>query len=705
MTASNFASELLARLRAARSAWLAAVLILLLMGLDTAPQHWLRGQVFDGYQRVLTRARLSWPATVVAIDERSLEAHGQWPWPRSRLAELITRIVEAGPVVVGVDILMAEPDRLSPRRIIETVPGVDPELVRSIAALPDNDALLAAAMRNRRVVIGLAGDNTAAAPSLERPLRGAPVVLSGAPGGLLQVPQYPGVVRSRPEMEWAAAGQGLINAVTEDKVRQVALLGRVGELLLPNLELEMLRVAAGQGALKVRLDPRGVREVAIGGRVIPTDDNGSVWLRYGAPDPVRTVSAADVLAGTVDRSRLADKLVLLGVTGAGLIDQPPTPLGGRMPGVEIRQQLLENIFDGTWLRRPGWAAWGEAAVFMLLSLAYVLRVPRGTPMQAFGLWAATVGAAVLGGMVAFNQGLLLDAATPVIGATFVFTLVLGTVLAETQRQRRELAGKLQRERESAARLAGELESARRVQMGMLPETPGALAGDRRVEIDAFMEPARTVGGDLYDFFMLDQRRLLVLIGDVSGKGLGAAMFMALIKSLCRGAVLRLPHALDQALAQAEADIRRENPESLFVTLMVLCLDLDSGELTFCNAGHDPLYGLPPGGTAIRRIDHGGRPPLCVLDGYPYPLGHDRLAPGEQLCLITDGITEAVNRDGQLYGHARLEAVLAARENSGPGRLVESVRRDVADFVAGAEQADDMSVLVLRWNGAGSRDAR
>jgi len=212
-----------------------------------------------------------------------------------------------------------------------------------------------------------------------------------------------------------------------------------------------------------------------------------------------------------------------------------------------------------------------------------------------------------------------------------------------------------------------------------------------------------VGGDLYDFFMLDERRLFVMIGDVSGKGLGAAMFMALIKSLCRAAVLRHPQALDQALAQAEADIRRENPESLFVTMLVLCLDLETGELIFCNAGHDPLYGLPGQGEP-RRIDHGGRPPLCVLDGYPYPLGRDRLAPGEQLCLITDGITEAINPDGQLYGHKRLEAVFARRGGADPAALVEAVRSDVLAFTADADVADDMSVLVLRWNGGSARAA-
>ncbi|HUR42307.1 MAG TPA: CHASE2 domain-containing protein [Verrucomicrobiae bacterium] len=679
-------------------AWIAVAMVLAFMLSDGAPLRLLRAQVFDAYQRVLPRPRLSAPALVVAIDERTLAEHGQWPWPRTRFAELIGKVAAAQPAAIGIDILFAEPDRLSPRRIVEGASDIDPELARRISALRDNDAVLASALQDRRVVLGVVGDDAAAGASAERPLRAAPVLLKGPVEGLEAVPQYAGAVRSRPEMEWAAAGQGLINAIAEDVVRRVALLGRVGDRLLPNLEVEMLRVASGEAVIAVGLDSDGVREVRIGDLDIPTARDGSMWLRYGDRLGNRTVSAADVLAGTFDAEMLERKLVLIGVTGQGLVDQPPTPLGDRMPGVEIRAQLLENIFDRSWLVRPAGMAGFEALLFVLTAALFIWRVPRGTPLQAALLLSAVLVIEVLAGLVAFNRGVLVDTVFVAVAATLVFTIVLGTVLTDSQRQRRELARRLADERESAARLAGELETARRVQMGMLPDSPGVLAGDARVDLKAFMEPARSVGGDLYDFFMLDSRTLFVMIGDVSGKGMGAAMFMALIKSLCRSAVLRHPKALDQALAQAEDEIRRENPESLFVTLMVLCLDLDSGELTYCNAGHDPLYGLRPGQAVARRIDHGGRPPLCVLDDYPYPLGRDRLAPGEQLVLITDGITEANNGRGQLYGHARLEAVFAARGDADPSTVVESVRRDVAAFVDGAEQADDLAVLVLRWNG-------
>ncbi len=697
MTDSSSSSRLLAQIGGARSAVVATLVLALVMALDTPVQGGLRDPLFDGYQRLLPRALASTPATVVEIDERTLEAFGQWPWPRTRLAELVDRIVGAGAAAVGLDILMPEPDRLSPRRIVESTTGLAPGIVGAIRALPDNDEVLAKALSKGPTVLGVAGEDAASPVAENRPIRSIPVLLRGDPAGLLKLPQYFGVVRSRPEMETAAAGQGLINSGNVSVVRRVPLLGRVNDLVMANLEMAMLAVAAHEPVVEVSLDAHGVRSLSIGDVTVPTEADGALWLRFGPSDPRRKLSAVDVLHGTFDPDLLRHKLVIVGVTGLGQVDAAQTPVG-MMPGAEVRAQLLENIFDQSWLTRPSGARWLEIALFLLMAAACILRVPRTPPREAFAEYSALVGVLVMGGLIAFNYGWLVDVATPIAGATFVFTLVLGSTLAEAQLQRRELAVRLAAERESAARLAGELETARRVQMGMLPESPGMLASDPRIELKAFMEPARSVGGDLYDFFMLDERRLFVMVGDVSGKGIGAAMFMALIKSLCKSAVLRQPQALDLALAQAEDEIKRENPESLFVTLLVLSLDLDTGEFIYCNAGHDPLYGLLPGQTRPYKLDHGGRPPLCVLDDYPYPLGRDRLVPGQMLCMITDGITEATNPEGKLYGHKRLEAVLERMSDGTPAGMIEAVRKDVSEFAAGAEQSDDMSMLALRWNG-------
>ena len=122
----------------------------------------------------------------------------------------------------------------------------------------------------------------------------------------------------------------------------------------------------------------------------------------------------------------------------------------------------------------------------------------------------------------------------------LFTAMLGTTLAEAQGQRRALRRQMERQREAAARLAGELEAARRIQMGSLPTPAVAFPGETRFDLYAFLEPAREVGGDLYDFFRLDADRIFFLVGDVSGKGLPGSLFMAVSKSLCKSIALRAP---------------------------------------------------------------------------------------------------------------------------------------------------------------------
>jgi serine phosphatase RsbU (regulator of sigma subunit) len=198
--------------------------------------------------------------------------------------------------------------------------------------------------------------------------------------------------------------------------------------------------------------------------------------------------------------------------------------------------------------------------------------------------------------------------------------------------------------------------------------------------------------------MLDADRLFFIVGDVSGKGLPASIFMAVSKALCKSAALRSGRPVNEFLGEAAEDIARENPESLFVTAFAGVLDVRSGALEYCNAGHEyPLVFGP--GDEIKRLDRGGGPPLCVLEGFPYELAEYRLSRGGTLCLVSDGVTEAMNRAGELYGVGRLRAAIdRTRHTCNPRDLSAAIRADVTQFVAGAEAADDLTLLVLRWNG-------
>jgi adenylate cyclase len=673
-----------------RAAPLALVIALLLMLAGEPPLVFaLRHTLFDGYQRLFPRERGSAPAIVVAIDEPALERYGQWPWPRTRVAQLLAKISSAGPAAIGVDLLFPEPDRFSPAEVAREVQELSTDVARRLRSLPSNDAALASAIAGHAVVLGVAGLE-AADPRFERPPPAAPVLISGA--AKIALRRFAGHLQSLPIIDRAAAGRGLLSVDPESSVvRRALAAARVGDVIVPALSVEMLRVASGA---PLALLGRGhdQLQVRLGDVSIPAHADGSFWIRYGPHDPARFVSAAAVLEDGVAAQELRDKLVLVGVTGLGLLDYQTTALGERIPGVEIHAQILEQIFDGQFLRRPATVQALELGLLAIAALMFAFAVPSLGVGTSIALYAAVMAfLAALGFEGFLLEGLLLDVAWPAIGATLVFGIVLAQALGEADDQRRRL-------REQAARVTGELESARRIQMGLLPAPRVLFAREERFGIDALLEPARTVGGDFYDCFMVDSKRLFFIVADVSGKGLPASLFMALSKTLLKSAAGRADD-VGGLMVRANAEVSRENPESLFVTAFVGLLDVRTGMLEFSNAGHEPPFARAPGG-ALERLVHAGGPPLCIIEKFAYPVGYRALAAGEWICVVTDGVTEAMNAAGELYGAARLQAVLAGLPSAiGPSELLAAVRADVGNFVGTAEASDDLTLLCVRWHGA------
>jgi serine phosphatase RsbU (regulator of sigma subunit) len=324
------------------------------------------------------------------------------------------------------------------------------------------------------------------------------------------------------------------------------------------------------------------------------------------------------------------------------------------------------------------------------------------PRGSFAVLLACVVVFVCAGIGTYQWGrTLFDPTAPITGVTLLYGLMLSATLVGLDLQRRELSTRLALEREAAARVTGELEAARRIQTGMLPTRDSVLRTERRVELFAQMSPAREVGGDLYDFFPLPGDRFLVLEGDVSGKGLPAAMFMAVTKALAKSAAMRGNAGPADLMTTVNEELSRENPEQMFVTMIALVIDLKTGEVAYCNAGHEPpvLTRRSSGDTLL--LDDGGGPPLCVVDDFPYEEARVKLEARDVLVLASDGFTEAMNRDGALYGRERLRALLESpvRRGVDPTVLGNEIIAAIKQFESGSEPADDQTLLLVSWRGA------
>ena len=668
----------------------------------------LQSASFDAYQSLAPRQVDVLPVTVVEIDQKSVAAIGQWPWPRTQLARLVNTVNRAGAAAIGLNVVMPEADALSPERLLSDPMVQDRSVIAALRSLLSNDSVLAGSLALAPSVLAFAGT----ADATWAPLRAPPVTVrttgTARDATEMAVVRYAGAVTSIDELNSQASGWGLISVdTTRGIVRRIPLVASVQGTLVPTLAVEMLRVAYHAPVIRLTEAAGSVTGLSVGQTRVKTEKDGAVRVYYSRHRADRFVSAIDVLEDRVDSALLHKQMVLIGPTAFGLEVLQDTPIGERMSGSEIQAQLLENLLDGTLLHRPLWAPAGEALLVLACGALLVWAMRRLHPLSAALLMLVLVALSALAAFGLYRaERLLLDAATPSLYLLVIFGVLLVLSLAESTRQRRSLESVVQGQRERTARIAGELEAAQRIQTASLPR-PDLLRGDGRADLYAALTPAREVGGDLYDYFMLDDDRLFLLIGDVAGKGLSASIFMAVSKALYKGLMIRTPRAnIGDIMTAANAEVSRDNVEMLFVTVFAAILDLRSGELAYCNAGHENPYLLRPGSAQVERIADGDGPPLCAMSDYDYRSACRRLAPGELLCLMTDGVTEAQDAAGALYGHARAERVICEHFHGAASarELVTALQDDVLAFEDGAEANDDLTILALRWNGPASDSA-
>src|SRR5580693_4982735 len=252
---------------------------------DPAPIEELRVRIFDSFQRIEPRAKMAKsPVVIVDIDEQSLAKVGQWPWSRTRIADLVAGLTRLGAVAIGFDILFPEPDRLNPDVAADTFHDLDEETREKLRSLPSNDRVLADTMRRTRVVLGESGLPKAIA-ELDKTL---PVTGFAVLGGDLQgqIYEFAGLLRNTPVLEAAAAGRGMltINPERDGIIRRVPMITLAQDETMPALSLEMLRVVTGTDTILVKTDQAGIKSVGVRGLEVPTDRNGQLWVHFARPD-------------------------------------------------------------------------------------------------------------------------------------------------------------------------------------------------------------------------------------------------------------------------------------------------------------------------------------------------------------------------------------------------------------------------------------
>ncbi|HEX2726418.1 MAG TPA: adenylate/guanylate cyclase domain-containing protein [Beijerinckiaceae bacterium] len=407
---------------------------------DPLPLEMLRLRTFDLYQTLRPRESPLRPVTIVDIDEESLKSIGQWPWPRTIVADIVTRLTQLGAVAIGFDVVFAEPDRASPGVAAEALRGLDEQTREKLRALPSNDQVLAEAIKRSRVVVGQSGYRLASQDTSKATrIQSGFAMLGGDPKPFL-VP-FPDLLRNVAPIEEAAAGGGLFSLRQErdGTIRRIPLVMTAEGVMVPSLTLDLLRVVTGAGAILVRTDAAGIRSVAIPGLELPTDGNGRLWIYFGERDPARYVSAKDVLQGRVAPDKVAGKLVLIGTSATGLQDIRTTPIDPVMPGVEIHAQLLENILTNSMLRAPSHMTAAELTVAVLVSLAIIALAPiigAGMLLVLGGGVAALI--AGISWYYFYHEHILFDVTFPFLASFSIYGMLVFTNYLRAHTERRQI---------------------------------------------------------------------------------------------------------------------------------------------------------------------------------------------------------------------------------------------------------------------------
>ena len=429
---------------------------------------------FDRYQQALPRqASPDFPVLIVDIDEHSLKEIGQWPWPRTVLAKLVDKLGKAGAAVVAFDVLFAEPDRTSPQMLISllTERGASAEEAkRLLAATPDPDQQFAAAMAKTPVVVGF---NLTGTSGKGKPLIKAGYAVLGAKNEdpWRYVDRFPGSVAALPELQKAAAGNGFVNEPSDwdNIVRHVPLVFRLGNKPVPSLAAEAMRAGLGAHGYIVRYagaqaeksfgENTGLNAIeipipALGKAIkIPVNRAGQVAVYYAKRDPRRYVSAADILDGKFDPKRVADHIVLVGSSAAGLNDLKATPIAPDMPGVEVHAQLIEQVLDHNFLFRPDWAPGAEIIFALLIGLVLIGTIPRFGALPSAGVAGLAIVAVAAMSWFAFRSGgflvdpvvldggeahVLIDPVYPIAVLAMVYVVSTLVNYRQTEQRQREI---------------------------------------------------------------------------------------------------------------------------------------------------------------------------------------------------------------------------------------------------------------------------
>ncbi|HEY9079816.1 adenylate/guanylate cyclase domain-containing protein [Magnetovibrio sp.] len=422
--------------------------LLVLSRLDPYPVEFLREKSFDIYQQIKPRP-LPKPedrlVTIIDIDERSLREVGQMPWSRKIMAQLVAQLHNYGVGVTAFDIVFAEPDRMNPEGVVDSLVGIDEDVREKILKLESNDEIFGRIVSQANVVLGQAGYWDQLPNNAGEPFKKSVAVrklTKDTPDPTAFLTGVPTLIRNLPVLEKGAKGVGMfsLNPSIDGIIRQVPLVTKHEGHLYPALSVEAIRVGFAVSTLMAEVNPFGLSAIGVApkskvkpkGLKIPTNEKGMVRPYFAPHDQRMYVSAADVLNGKADKSKIAGKIAFIGTSAVGLLDIRSTPIDPIIPGVEVHAQVIENalaidrnvgvVAAEFFLTRPNLTKGAEMLLIAFGGLLMIIIAPMlGATRSLMVFLVLSVSAVGLSWYLFTEKRMLLDATFAVISTFLLYS--------------------------------------------------------------------------------------------------------------------------------------------------------------------------------------------------------------------------------------------------------------------------------------------
>jgi CHASE2 domain-containing sensor protein len=608
-------------------------------------------RVLDNYELetldLRFRARPQIPTTdriaIIEVGDDTIEKIGRFPFDRSYHSVLVNALKSAGASAVIFDIFFSEPHQ-NDAEFVEAVKKAGNVYFPVVFEIGD---------KRQRVpeAAGYAAQNLG---SLNEVSKGV--------GHINVIPDIDGKFRRAP-----------------------AYIKYGGRLLWPYLSLLFACDYLGLRNEDIRFVPG--KYVLLGnGTRIPLDDDSNIIVNFSSNwgRSYGHYSYIDILQSyianlygekpNIDLSALKDKVCIVGLTAVGTVDLHPNPFDTLYPAVGMHAEVFNSILTRNFIQRaPRWANLAILIALLALISALVLKMK---PVKGLFTLAALITALLASAAALFNiRGVWIDVIYPVLAAVALhLTLTLYKYVAEWKKR---------------LLMENELQIAKKIQESFLPKAVPSIEG---ADIAASMFTAKQVGGDLYDFTVFGDGRVGVMIGDVSGKGVPAALFMAMAVGAFRS--FALPGSSPQAvLASLNSKLEKESSSNLFVTMCYAIFDMKHMSLYYGNGGHLPILRITADGSSeFLDVEEGA--PLGLTEG-AYSAREAQFRKGDVFIFYTDGVTEAMNSRSDMYGKDRLEKAALDNRQLSSAKILEKIEKDIRKFEPKQNQHDDITLIVVK----------